>query len=350
MKGTPETPQCGFSRASIQILGRQGVDPNKFSAFNVLEDDDLRQDLITFCVLHRQIMKTTSKPDATYRGKTSVPASVMFDQPTSRKLIKKARRQEQAGRHKFAIAKQASTAKETRRSKSRSQPEHPLARAFSGIERRSLLDRLLRLTNILDTVNHSQSYLHNQMDAKISAAYNDISKYLTHSISLYSLEEQGAVVVTRTLIRGLNGDEIKWDSIDGTKSGVTELGRIMRSYKKTIITAENELNAKHEELSRINTAIYRCAKGFLAHESLEPENLERIVTGASGALAWSDEEQQQLQEEVEIERSRILKLIEQENTIARNVLEDVEKKFLAKQREINRMEQSLFAIIRDDEY
>lgn len=42
MKGTPETPQCGFSRASIQILGLQGVDPAKFSAFNVLEDDALR--------------------------------------------------------------------------------------------------------------------------------------------------------------------------------------------------------------------------------------------------------------------------------------------------------------------
>lgn len=43
MKGTPETPQCGFSRASIQILGLQGVDPNKFVAFNVLEDAELRQ-------------------------------------------------------------------------------------------------------------------------------------------------------------------------------------------------------------------------------------------------------------------------------------------------------------------
>ena len=43
MKGTPETPQCGYSRASIQILGVQGVDPAKFTAFNVLEDQELRQ-------------------------------------------------------------------------------------------------------------------------------------------------------------------------------------------------------------------------------------------------------------------------------------------------------------------
>ncbi|KAI4092943.1 MAG: hypothetical protein LQ348_007632 [Seirophora lacunosa] len=45
MKGTPETPQCGFSRASIQVLGLQGVDPNKFAAYNVLEDEELRQGL-----------------------------------------------------------------------------------------------------------------------------------------------------------------------------------------------------------------------------------------------------------------------------------------------------------------
>jgi monothiol glutaredoxin len=48
MKGTPETPQCGFSRASIQILSLQGVDPGKFTAFNVLEDDALRSGTLPF--------------------------------------------------------------------------------------------------------------------------------------------------------------------------------------------------------------------------------------------------------------------------------------------------------------
>lgn len=43
MKGTPEAPACGFSRATIQILGYQGVDPSKFAAYNVLEDNELRQ-------------------------------------------------------------------------------------------------------------------------------------------------------------------------------------------------------------------------------------------------------------------------------------------------------------------
>ncbi|PWW78674.1 glutaredoxin [Tuber magnatum] len=43
MKGTPEFPQCGFSRASIQILGLQRVDPKKFAAVNVLENNEIRE-------------------------------------------------------------------------------------------------------------------------------------------------------------------------------------------------------------------------------------------------------------------------------------------------------------------
>lgn len=47
MKGTPDLPQCGFSRTSIAILGLQGVDPAKFAAYNILEDKELRQGLYT---------------------------------------------------------------------------------------------------------------------------------------------------------------------------------------------------------------------------------------------------------------------------------------------------------------
>lgn len=43
MKGTPEFPQCGFSRATVGMLGQQGVDPLKFAAYNVLEDPELRE-------------------------------------------------------------------------------------------------------------------------------------------------------------------------------------------------------------------------------------------------------------------------------------------------------------------
>ena len=48
MKGTPESPQCGYSRATIQILGLQGVDPRKFASYNVLADDELRSGIKEF--------------------------------------------------------------------------------------------------------------------------------------------------------------------------------------------------------------------------------------------------------------------------------------------------------------
>ncbi|KAI8891173.1 glutaredoxin, partial [Backusella circina FSU 941] len=44
MKGTPDAPMCGFSRATVQIMQVQGVDfTEKVNAFNVLEDEELRQ-------------------------------------------------------------------------------------------------------------------------------------------------------------------------------------------------------------------------------------------------------------------------------------------------------------------
>ncbi|KAF9347567.1 monothiol glutaredoxin grx5 [Mortierella sp. AD094] len=43
MKGTPDAPQCGFSRAVMQILTVQGVDmQNSLKSFNILADEELR--------------------------------------------------------------------------------------------------------------------------------------------------------------------------------------------------------------------------------------------------------------------------------------------------------------------
>ena len=45
MKGTPETPQCGFSMAVSNVLKHLNVD---FKGINVLEDDQLRQGIKDF--------------------------------------------------------------------------------------------------------------------------------------------------------------------------------------------------------------------------------------------------------------------------------------------------------------
>jgi len=48
MKGTPEVPQCGFSRAVIQVLDIHGVPPEKMRTYNVLEDPELRSGIKEF--------------------------------------------------------------------------------------------------------------------------------------------------------------------------------------------------------------------------------------------------------------------------------------------------------------
>ena len=45
MKGTPDFPQCGFSAQVVDILNYLGV---KFSSFNVLEDNSLREGIKQF--------------------------------------------------------------------------------------------------------------------------------------------------------------------------------------------------------------------------------------------------------------------------------------------------------------
>ena len=52
MKGTPEMPQCGFSRAVIQVLDLHGVPPENMRTYNVLEDSELRSGIKEFsCVM-----------------------------------------------------------------------------------------------------------------------------------------------------------------------------------------------------------------------------------------------------------------------------------------------------------
>lgn len=41
-------PQCGFSRAAVQILELHGVQPEKLKSFDVLEDASLRNDVKEF--------------------------------------------------------------------------------------------------------------------------------------------------------------------------------------------------------------------------------------------------------------------------------------------------------------
>lgn len=48
MKGTPEQPQCGFSRGVLQMLTTAGISPQNITAINVLEDAEMRAGIKEF--------------------------------------------------------------------------------------------------------------------------------------------------------------------------------------------------------------------------------------------------------------------------------------------------------------
>ncbi|KIJ93908.1 hypothetical protein K443DRAFT_134923 [Laccaria amethystina LaAM-08-1] len=48
MKGTPAEPQCGFSRAVVQVLDLHNVPEEKMKTFNVLADQELRTGIKEF--------------------------------------------------------------------------------------------------------------------------------------------------------------------------------------------------------------------------------------------------------------------------------------------------------------
>ncbi|EGO03788.1 hypothetical protein SERLA73DRAFT_175425 [Serpula lacrymans var. lacrymans S7.3] len=48
MKGNPQIPQCGFSRAVVQILDLHQVSPEKMKTYDVLEDSELRSGIKEF--------------------------------------------------------------------------------------------------------------------------------------------------------------------------------------------------------------------------------------------------------------------------------------------------------------
>ncbi|KAF7312092.1 Glutaredoxin [Mycena indigotica] len=48
MKGSPAAPECGYSRAVVQILGLQQVPSEKVVTYNVLADPELRNGIKEF--------------------------------------------------------------------------------------------------------------------------------------------------------------------------------------------------------------------------------------------------------------------------------------------------------------
>ena len=82
MKGTPESPQCGFSMAVCNVLKHLNV---KFKGVNILEDDELRQGIKDFSdwptIPQLYVTVSRTAPTActyTVSGSISLPSQGFF--------------------------------------------------------------------------------------------------------------------------------------------------------------------------------------------------------------------------------------------------------------------------------
>jgi monothiol glutaredoxin len=64
MKGTADAPECGFSRAAVQILQLQGVPQAKLKTYNVLQDAELRSSIKEFSFVSSFMSHPSSFPEA----------------------------------------------------------------------------------------------------------------------------------------------------------------------------------------------------------------------------------------------------------------------------------------------
>ena len=62
MKGTPAEPQCGFSRAVVQILDIHGVSEEKMKTYNVLADEELRTAIKEFSLVALHSLRSSNIP------------------------------------------------------------------------------------------------------------------------------------------------------------------------------------------------------------------------------------------------------------------------------------------------
>ncbi|XP_060081633.1 glutaredoxin-related protein 5, mitochondrial-like [Ylistrum balloti] len=78
MKGTPETPRCGFSNAVVQILHVHGV--NQYDAHNVLADEDMRQGV-------KDYTEWPTIPQVFFGGEFIGGCDILFEMHKSGELI-----------------------------------------------------------------------------------------------------------------------------------------------------------------------------------------------------------------------------------------------------------------------
>merc|ERR1711990_71354 len=80
MKGTPDAPQCGYSRAVIQMLEAEGVDlRSEVDTYNILSEDNMREEV-------KEFSDWPTFPQVYLAGEFYAGCDIMYDDYKEEKL------------------------------------------------------------------------------------------------------------------------------------------------------------------------------------------------------------------------------------------------------------------------
>ncbi len=175
------------------------------------------------------------------------------------------------------------------------------------------------LTSTLDSIEESRSHIVRHGNINVGAGSTALLHHLSNSHDhLHQLIQRG--LQTRDIItRPIKTHAINWDSADGTQSGVTELGPIMKTLKRAVATEEKEIARLCDEWQEVNEQI--CTATL---ELVGENEYERIMTGVIDASMCHGNDGD-LRGEIEAEKKRAMKQIEEANLFAMNAMQESEQ-------------------------
>ena len=134
----------------------------------------------------------------------------------------------------------------------------------------------------------------------------------------YANKEQDIANLVREFTAPFKNEEIEWMSTDGKQSGTILLSNRMKKLKKTIDVEEQELRRQWEDWLEVDAEIVRLAAELVG----TPNELSGVDPNRHDTLSM---DQREMTEEIEAEKVRFGKLMEQAAKAAMRSMKETEK-------------------------
>ena len=172
-------------------------------------------------------------------------------------------------------------------------------------------------------LEHIDKYQHN-VDGKYSSAVEqanqELSNSLTNAAQQRHLKNHEAKMARRQRTRSLDADEMDWQSSDVPESGSTSIGKEIKLLGKSFSSGKQKCTFDQVQWTVLNNALHLLIRDLYGHEAYE-----HLEAEANKMPIYSNEELTVMQQEVEAEKDRVMKLVAKENTRALNDLRAAEK-------------------------